>query len=150
MKNNEMLKKLCDKKYHDMIQAGTATFLRRYSQQFTLPKSLLIDDSISAFGEYIQATSLLIRTMINKDSILPPCQIDLIIIPRKVINEADNAGQDDDDTKGHVFDDDDDSDSDEEDESENEDVDANDQILNIRQQLDDVDVIYEHHVPHDD
>eukprot|EP01083_Nonionella_stella_P293011 996527_1 len=135
------------KKHQEMIQAAAQTFFHRYSSMVQLPVMEKYDDSIETFTEYITEATSLINTIIDRDLILPPFQIDLVIIPQKVVdcsklnnnkssydNDLDDDSYDEDDFDDDDDSDDDDDDSDDDDDDSDDDDDDDDNSTNDKQE----------------
>jgi len=102
------------KKHQEMIQAAVQTFFARYSAPFNLPVHEKTDDSIESFTLHITEATAFIQTLLDQDQVNPPFQVDVMIIPKKVV-DASAQHDDDDDDDDSDFDDDEDSDDDDSD-----------------------------------
>jgi len=132
----DTLQKLCDKKHHPMIKAAADTFLKRYSSQILLPKTEKIVDSLESFADYISGATQFIHTLMTAELVLPPFQVDLVIIPNKVIDVLEEVDDDEDDEEDPDSDDEDDEDDEKKDN-------AYAVIEDINKQLKEAGVVYE-------
>mmetsp|Transcript_20989 Transcript_20989/g.33519 ORF Transcript_20989/g.33519 Transcript_20989/m.33519 type:complete len:478 (-) Transcript_20989:235-1668(-) len=104
------------------LQAALSTFFTRYASEIQLRSggmSHKYEDSIEAFTEYMVGGVSFIKTVMEGDLVAPPFQVDMLIIPKKVVDGYQAAGDkhdsDDDDDDDEDFDDDDDEEDEEED-----------------------------------
>eukprot|EP00486_Rosalina_sp_Unknown_P002586 CAMPEP_0201568902 /NCGR_PEP_ID=MMETSP0190_2-20130828/10226_1 /ASSEMBLY_ACC=CAM_ASM_000263 /TAXON_ID=37353 /ORGANISM="Rosalina sp." /LENGTH=350 /DNA_ID=CAMNT_0047990563 /DNA_START=28 /DNA_END=1077 /DNA_ORIENTATION=- len=136
-----------DKPRQQMMKAAAQTFFHRYSAMIQLPCQEKYVDSIESFCDYIGEATSFINTLLDGDMISPPFQIELMIIPNKVIDmtDQDSDGDDDDDDDFDDDDDDTDEDSDEDaDDGKQDDYDPYKEIKDIKSKLEELNVDYEY------
>eukprot|EP00486_Rosalina_sp_Unknown_P006175 CAMPEP_0201571278 /NCGR_PEP_ID=MMETSP0190_2-20130828/13962_1 /ASSEMBLY_ACC=CAM_ASM_000263 /TAXON_ID=37353 /ORGANISM="Rosalina sp." /LENGTH=254 /DNA_ID=CAMNT_0047995737 /DNA_START=288 /DNA_END=1049 /DNA_ORIENTATION=+ len=111
----------------DVLKGSVDSFATRYATFLSLSNiEGKIQDSIRFYTDFIVECTRFIKTLITQDQIAPPCQVELMIIPKKVV-KVEEEDSDDSDT---------DSDPDSEDDSVEEESDSEEGGFGVSDDID--------------